>query len=142
MKEASEVTVESVMEQMAELTIECNRKVREERQHWSTERTKLLEKQANERSGYNAIIAHLKNQHLHELEKLNERFAKQLQEQRTLLEKETELAIHREVRARQREMLQTAHDENKSLNDDIHCLHEMMDELCRARCSHKLGKKI
>ena len=56
LEEASEETVESAMERMAELTIECNRKVREERQHWLTKRTKLLEKQANERSGYDAII--------------------------------------------------------------------------------------
>ncbi len=130
MKEVLEVTVESVMEQMAELTIECNRTIQEERQHWSMERTKLMAKQANERRGHDAIIEHLKNRHLHELEKMNKRFTKQLQEQKTLLEKEKEQAILCEVRTRQREMLQRAYDENKSLHANIHSLHEMMDELC------------
>ena len=37
MIEESGKTVESVIKHMAELTIECNRKVREEQQHWSTE---------------------------------------------------------------------------------------------------------
>jgi hypothetical protein len=43
---------------------------------------------------------------------------------------EKEQAILCEVRARQREMLQRAYDENKSLHANIHSLHEMMDELC------------
>ena len=61
-----------------------------------TECAKLIERQANEHSGHDAIIKHLKNQHLHELEKMNKKFAKQLQEQKTLLEKETEQAQGRE----------------------------------------------
>jgi DNA-binding XRE family transcriptional regulator len=122
MKEVSEVTVESVMEQMTAMTIECEKKIREERQHWSAEREKLLAKQKNERSGHVAIIEHLKNRHLHELEKINKRFAKQLQEQRTLLEKEQHHAILRGVRARQRELLQeVSHHMDKRWQEEIDC---------------------
>ena len=100
-------------------------------------------KETNERDGYNAIITHLKNKHLHELEKTNKRFTEQLQEKEAIHEKNQALltkhdldlvkeqhdTILRGVRARQRELLQKSYSKNEALRADIQDLHEIMDQV-------------
>lgn len=61
------------------------------------ERKKLLLKQKNERDGYDAIIMHLKNKYLHDLEKMNKRVAKELQEKDAFHEKNQASLIREEL---------------------------------------------
>lgn len=164
-KEETESTVETILEEMTKLKLECSEKIRNERQYWNREKGELIAKHAKDRSQQALIVAKLKEMHGKELEILNLRFAKELQKQKSLLEKEVDCVneamdklakvdechdvILRDVRASQREMLKKAYDENEQLRNDIRDLNEMMDELCdkhtaamkQAKLSNKAADK-
>ena len=145
-KEEVELNVERLLEEMEKLKLECSEKIHDERRYCKQAKEDLIVKHAKELRGHELIVAKLKEMHENELERLNNGFAKQLQKQKSLLEKETNraddvtdklatvderhAAILREVRALQRDMLKKSYDENEQLRNDIRDLEEMMEELC------------
>lgn len=109
----SEERVASILESNNTLKIMCTEKIRNERHHWSNERKKNIKKKDSERSGYEAILNHMKRLHVSDQRKLSMQFTKELEKQKHLCEKATICC-------------QQAEENSSSIvNDHLRILHEL-----------------
>ena len=144
-KKESEAAVLLAKESNMVMKDECIRKIRNERQHFSSERKALSDKMDSECRGYEALIGHIRKLHISAENRLTSKFTKQLALQEDMLEKEKRnskraeekfemilndhsKALHEEKMAR-REVVQKVMDENAALKSDIKDLCAMINEM-------------